>query len=297
MEGIVHDRDGDGHRDAWGIVWEKQGAFNQIVHYPLLNATPEEIAVYRFPLNESESLLRQMDPLVAATDDFFIGCDVSPCVFEMTFRLRGMENALLDLLTGGDDLLARCGDFSVQLAQSACQRFRLDWLWTGDDVASQQSMMMSPDVWRRMIKPHLQRVTAVGKSHNLPVAYHSCGAIADIIPDLIEIGVDVLNPIQSNCPGMEPERLKRDFGRHLTFMGGVDTQGLLPNGTPNEVRRQTSHLIETLADDGGGYILAASHTVPPETPDENLFALYEQAGVSREELFDRAADWRHRHQG
>lgn len=296
MEGIVHEQDGERHRDSWGIVWEKQGAFNQIIHYPLIDADPEEIAAYRFPTAEQDSLLQNMIPAVAASKTHFIGCDVSPCVFEMSFRLRGMENALLDLLTASGELLARCGDFSVDLAEKACARFPLDWLWTGDDVASQQAMMMSPAVWRQAIKPHLARVAAVGKAHQLPVAYHSCGAIAEIIPDLIEIGIDVLNPIQTNCPGMEPERLKRDFGRHLTFMGGVDTQDNLPNSTPQDVRRATAHLIETLGADGGGYILAASHTIPPETPDENIFALYDEAGLSRVEIFDRAADWRRRHQ-
>jgi uroporphyrinogen decarboxylase len=101
--------------------------------------------------------------------------------------------------------------------------------------------------------------------------------------------VDVLNPIQCNCPGMNPAELKREFGAELAFMGGVDTQGLLPTGTANEVRRYTEQLIAEMTADGGGFILAASHTVSPETPDENIFAMYEAAGVSREEILDRAA--------
>ena len=120
------------------------------------------------------------------------------------------------------------------------------------------------------------------------MAYHCCGALRPIIPDLIEIGVGVLNPIQYGCPGMDAASLKAEFGRDLAFMGGVDTQGVLPHGSVDEVRRATEELIETLGA-GGGYILAASHTVPPETPDENIFAMYEVAGISREEIFDRAA--------
>ena len=106
------------------------------------------------------------------------------------------------------------------------------------------------------------------------------------------MGVQVLNPIQCNCPGMEAAELKREFGGELTFMGGVDTQDLLPSATADEVRRATRELIDTMTADGGGYILAASHTVPPETPTENIFAMYAEAGVSREEAFDRAADVR-----
>jgi uroporphyrinogen decarboxylase len=88
---------------------------------------------------------------------------------------------------------------------------------------------------------------------------------------------------------MDPLELKREFGAHLAFMGGVDTQDLLPYGTPLQVSRAIAHLIEGMTADGGGYILAASHTIPPETPDENIFAMYRAAGVSREEIFDRAA--------
>jgi uroporphyrinogen decarboxylase len=132
----------------------------------------------------------------------------------------------------------------------------------------------------------------VGKRHGLYVAFHSCGAIRPIIGDLIDIGVDVLNPIQCNCPGMDPLGLKREFGRDIAFMGGVDTQGVLPNGTVAEVRKATADLLEGMTSDGGGYIFAASHTVPPETPDDNIFAMYDEAGISREEIFDRAAEIR-----
>ena len=149
--------------------------------------------------------------------------------------------------------------------------------------------MFSPDTWRRMVKPHLARCFDVGDGHGLAVAYHCCGALRPIIPDLIEMGLDVLNPIQPGCPGMDPLELKQEFGHDLTFMGGVDTQGLLPNGSADEVRRATRRLIDGMTSDGGGYILAASHTIPPETPEENIFAMYAEAGISREEIFDRAA--------
>lgn len=292
MEGIVHAQEGEGHTDIWGIQWVKRGAFNQIEGFPLAGADPESVLRYPFPEEHLEMLLARMLPVLANRGDAFIGVDVSPCVFEMYWRLRGMEDAILDFALHPEMteiMLARCADFSVTLSNAACERFDVDWLWTGDDVAGQQALIMSPALWRTMIKPHLKRVVDIGAASKLPVAYHCCGALREIIPDLIDMGIQVLNPVQCNCPGMDPLELKREFGRSLTFMGGVDTQGVLPNGTADGVRRTTEGLIEGMTSDGGGYILAASHTVPPETPDENIFAMYQAAGISREEIFDRAA--------
>ena len=295
MEGIVHQNDGETHVDDWGVEWIKQGPFNQIKTYPLLNATPEENLRFQFPRHRIDSLLKNMEPVIALAENYFIGCDVSPCLFEMICRLRGMEHAILDLADNSElsnTLLEKSADFAIEISEKACNQFELDWLWTGDDVGGQLAMIMNPQCWRDLIRPHLQKIFNVGKSKGLWVAYHSCGAIRPIIPDLIEMGLDVLNPIQCNCPGMDPIELKKDFGKYLTFMGGVDTVNLLPNGSVEDVRRETAKLIEGMTIDGGGFILAASHTVPPETPMDNIFAMYDVSGVSREEILDRAAQIR-----
>lgn len=295
MEGIIHEHDGESHVDDWGIAWVRQFSFNQIARHPLVQATRSELLAYQFPYHHLEKLFKPMHKLAENSQGYFLGCDVSPCVFEMYWRLRGMESTMVEMATDQDlarEMFKRCADFSIRLAEEACTRFSLDWLWTGDDVAGQQSMMFSPAMWRNLVKPELQRVFAVGKSHNLWVAYHCCGALRPIIPDLIEIGMDVLNPVQCNCPGMDALELKKEFGPYLTFMGGVDTQYLLPMGSATEVRRATTRLLEGMTSDGGGYILAASHTIPPETPDENIFAVYDEAGLSSEEIFDRAAQIR-----
>lgn len=295
MEGIEHQHDGETHLDWWGITWEKRHGFNQILRYPLAGASHEQVLAYQFPADRKEELLALMEPVLASRRDFFIGCDVSPCVFEMYWRLRGMADGLLDMAGDRDlayEMLGCCADFAIELGSAACERFALDWYWTGDDIAGQRSMMMSPRLWRTLIKPHLRRVVRVGIAHHLPVAFHCCGAARPIIPDLIEIGVNVLNPIQSNCPGMDSAELKREFGRDLTFMGGVDTQEMLPHATASEVRSYTEKLIATMTADGGGYILAASHTISPETPDDNIFAMYEAAGVSKAQIFDQAASIR-----
>ena len=295
MEGIVHDHDGDRHVDDWGIEWVKDGSFNQIARFPLAGASPQNLLEYSFPIDRIDRLMEPMAAVAGAAGDAFLGCDVSPCVFEMYWRLRGMDVTLMEMasepeLTGV--MLDKCADFAATLSDEACARFKLDWLWTGDDLAGQNAPMMNPRLWREMVKPRLKRIMDVGKAHGLFVAFHSCGAIHPVIEDLIEIGVDVLNPIQCNCPGMEPLDLKREFGSRLAFMGGVDTQETLPRGTAAEVYAATVRLVEGMMADGGGYILAASHTIPPETPDENIFAMYAAAGITREEVLDRASDIR-----
>jgi len=295
MEGIVHEQDGQSHVDEWGVEWTRTNGFNQISKYPLADAGEEQLEQYKFPFSRIDRLVDLMKPVMEFQDDYFIGCDVSPCVFEMFWRLRGMEKTLMEMLLNPrltQKMLKRCTEFSIELSEAACRRFELDWLWLGDDAAGQRSTLMSPDTWRRMVKPFLKQNAEVGKKHGLYVAFHSCGAIRPIIGDLIEIGVDVLNPIQCNCPGMNPLELKKEFGKDLAFMGGVDTQGVLPNGTADQVRKATAELLEGMTRDGGGYIFAASHTVPPETPDDNIFAMYDEAGITREEIFDKAASIR-----
>jgi uroporphyrinogen decarboxylase len=297
MEGIVHEREGETHLDDWGVEWVREGPFNQILRSPLQSAPPAALPQYRFPHGHIPQLLSTMEPVMAAVGSRFIGCDVSPCLLEMLFRLRGMEQTLLDLVANRVEvgaLLHSAARFSVELSRAACDRFAVDWLWLGDDVGSQRSLLLDPTTWRDVVRPRLAEIAAVGRGRGLWVAYHTCGAVRPLIPDLIDSGIQVLNPIQCNCPGMDPLELKREFGDRLAFHGGIDTQHLLPMGTAREVFRATRTLVEGMSAQGGGYILGASHAVPPETPLVNLFAIYAAADISREEIQDRAADIRAR---
>ncbi len=147
MEGIVHEHDGEKHVDEWGIEWTRVLGFNQITGYPLRGVPRDAVLAYRFPEERIDRLMDLMKPVADHGSDYFIGCDVSPCVFEMYWRLRGMEHTLLELVSDKEltyEMLGRCADFSVLLSQAAVERFRLDWLWTGDDVASQHALFMSP---------------------------------------------------------------------------------------------------------------------------------------------------------
>lgn len=295
MEGIVHENQGDGHTDFWGIQWVKSDEFNQICSYPLKQASREEILNYSYPYDKTDQLLKLMAPIMEFKDEYFVGCDISPSLFEMIWRLRGMEESIFDIVIDRElfqHMINQAADFNLHLAEKAVQEFQLDWLWSGDDVAGKDNLIMSPEDWRELIKPRLQEIFNVAENNGIYMAHHCCGALRTIIPDLIEMGLDVLNPIQSDCVGMNPVELKKDFGNDLAFMGGVDTIDLLPNASAKTVLYDTKKLIEAMTVDGGGYILAASHTVPPETPLENIYALYEAAGISQEMIRDNAADLR-----
>ncbi|MCY2929979.1 MAG: hypothetical protein NTV86_10880 [Planctomycetota bacterium] len=147
----------------------------------------------------------------------------------------------------------------------------------GDDVASQAALWMSPEHYRRYVKPRHARIVGFIKARTrAKVIFHCCGACRAILPDLIEIGVDVLNPTQTAAAGMDPFELKRDFGADLAFWGGLDVQHLLPRGTVPDVERAVKRHIDALAP-GGGYILSPSHIIQRGTPPENVLAMYRTA--------------------
>ena len=152
-----------------------------------------------------------------------------------------------------------------------------DVVMLGDDIATQRDMMMNPNLWRQMIKPHLAEVIKSAKTakNDILVLYHSDGNIKKVIPDLIEIGVDILNPVQPEC--MDPIEIKEMYGNRLSFWGTLGTQAILPFGTPTEVKEECKKMIEKVGD-GGGLLLAPTHVIEPEVPWENLIAFLEAVG-------------------
>lgn len=153
MEGIVHEHDGETHTDAWGITWVREGQFNQVQHSPLAEATDEQVGAYVFPYGAIPELMQQLERLRPHAGTRFIGADVSPCLFELLCRVRGMEQAIEDLALQPEisaSLFGRATEFSLALSDAAFRTLPLDWLWTGDDVAGQQCMMMNPRQWRSL---------------------------------------------------------------------------------------------------------------------------------------------------
>lgn len=265
--------------DDWGVVWKREGSYNQVTANPLHTADPSAIAEYRFPDADDPSRYTELARICTSfKDEYFMGADVSGSIFEPCYHIRGMDKLMVDMIENPEFVeifFDHAADFTRKVCENALE-YPLDWIWLGDDIGGQSAMMMSPGMWRTMLKPRLAGIIKAVKNKRpeIKIAYHSCGAIRPVIADLIEIGVDVLNPIQPLCPGMNPEELKKEFGDSLAFMGGLDTQEFLIHANPEEVRHHARELIDVMSN-GGGYIFAASHTIQPDTPMENILALTE----------------------
>jgi uroporphyrinogen decarboxylase len=173
----------------------------------------------------------------------------------------------------------RITDLIVRMARGlhAATRGNMLIFKTSDDYATQRGMMFSPALWRRFFKPGLARQFRVAKELGMWTMMHACGDVSEILPELVDIGLDILEPTQAHLPGMRPEKLKREFGADLTFFGAICTQSTLPHGTPGDVRREVAARIRVLGADGG-YIVSPDHTVLDDVPAENVIALYRAAG-------------------
>jgi uroporphyrinogen decarboxylase len=197
-------------------------------------------------------------------------------IFETAFALRGLDNLLVDFVRNpemAEALLERLTRLRCSQARAYAQA-GVDVLLLGDDVSSQQGMLMHPRLWRRFLKPRLARVIEAARSvnSNTLIFYHSDGDCQAIIPELIEVGVNILNPVQPEC--MDPAVLKRQFGDRLAFWGTLGTQTTFPFGSPEEMRRVVWERIETVGR-GGGLLLAPTHILEPEVPWENVLAFFE----------------------
>jgi len=197
-------------------------------------------------------------------------------IFEIAWYLRGMDLFMEDLIGGEDiahELIRRLTGIRVEMARRYAAA-GADLLMLGDDVATQIDMMISPALWRDTLKPHLARVIRAAKEVNpdILIFYHGDGNMERILPDLIEIGVEVLNPVQPEC--MEPVKMKERYGDRLAFWGCLGTQTTMPFGTPEDVKRVVRHLIQTVGQ-GGGLFLAPTHVLEPDVPWENVEAFVE----------------------
>ncbi len=200
--------------------------------------------------------------------------------FEIYCQLRGLEQGMMDLVESPelvDVILDRVETIQTEMMK----RFfilagqHLDLVFISDDIAGQKSLLMSPALWQRHLRPRLERWCSLIHAHGLKVFYHTDGAARALLKPILDCGVDVLNPIQHACPGMDMAELKREFGHRVIFHGGVDNQFALPRGTPDDVRRETRHCLATLGKGGEGFICCSCHNVQAGTPLENIFAMIE----------------------
>jgi uroporphyrinogen decarboxylase len=275
--------DAPSYVDEWGIGWRSVpyetrfgvGHYTEMVGHPL--ADDAALDTYRAPDPTRPELYAEAERVVRefGRDYWIMGVTVTT-VFETAWALRGYARTLMDFAEN-PELLERLFEIPYRYHLTAAKRLveiGVDMIWIGDDVGGQTGMLISPRAWRRHLKPRLAEFIATLKAirPDLQVAYHSDGNVEPIIPDLIEVGLDVLNPIQPAC--MDPAELKRRYGNHLSFWGTVDEQSTLPFGTPADVAAEVRERIETVGR-GGGFILAPTHHVQLDTPMENFIAMAE----------------------
>jgi uroporphyrinogen decarboxylase len=269
--------EGEEFVDEWGITWRRNGYYNSPVHHPFADMNAAEIQNAPFPDPYNEARYEEFNALVETySKEYFIGADVSGTLFEPAYHLRSMEKLMMDLAEENDEadiLLDRLRDFSAKVSIQAVE-LGADWIWLGDDMGTQISMLMSPAMWRKHFKPRLKSIIdeIKTKKRDMIVAYHSCGSIRPIIGELAEIGIDVLNPIQESAADMDQKAIKEAYGEKLTFMCGLDTQTFLTSASPKEVYSRMLEKAQILGK-GGGYIGAVSHTIQHDIPVENIRAL------------------------
>ena len=240
----VYSEDGVSYTDEWGVGWKNveyetrfgKGRYTEIVGHPL--ADDDAIDSYQPPDPNRPELYVEAERVIKEYKDeyWIVGVTVTT-VFETAWALRGYERTLMDLAVH-PDLIEKLFDIPFNYHLTAAKRLvemGVDMIWIGDDVGAQDRMLISPEAWRRFFKPRMATFISALKSINpdVKVAYHSDGNISPIIPDLIEIGLDVLNPIQPRS--MDPEKVKKEYGDKLCFWGSLDEQYTLPFGTLAEV--------------------------------------------------------------
>jgi uroporphyrinogen decarboxylase len=289
FEYVFHDEgDYEAYTDEWGIGWRKPvdgGFYYDMYQHPLAEANSlDELKAHPFPDPQDDGRFAPLrEQAEAARAEGRAVALAGPCagIAEVYSWLRGYEEYYIDLARHKDwvgTMLDRLVEFKMAYWERALGEIGdlVDLVVEADDLAGQQTLLMSPRTYRQVIQPRHKRLFAFIKAQApVKVFYHSCGAVRPLIPDLIEAGIDILNPVQISAAGMGLQELKREFGRDLVFWGGgVDTQGVLGTATPQEVEKHVRRNIEALAP-GGGFVFAAVHDIQANVPPENIMAMWE----------------------
>lgn len=271
----------DDYTDEWGVGWHSvpyqtrfgAGRYTEITRHPL--ADDDAVTRYQAPDPHRDSLYADAAQVLRdyAREYWIVGA-VPTTIFETAWALRGYSQLLVDFITE-PELAHAILDIPFRYHQAAAERLvrlGVDMVWLGDDVGTQRGMLMDPAQWRTFLKPRLAAIIASLKAINpaVKVAYHSDGNVLEIIPELIEIGLDILNPIQPAC--LNPAEIKQRFGDRLCFWGSVDEQYTLPFGKPEDVIAEVKERLATIGQNGG-LIIGPTHHVQLDTPMDNFFAM------------------------
>lgn len=270
-----------GQVDEWG-VWRKAGDFHHFTQIQSpLRGIQDEARLRQYPWPDLDQPYRfegVRERVAALHAEGLAVVGYAGSVFERAWSLRGFEDLMMDLLAAPETahfLLERTAAFQQHTAAQFA-RADVDIVITGDDVAGQHGLLLSAPTWREFLKPRLAATVQAVKAANPEtyVFYHSDGNLEVLIPELIEIGIEILNPVQPEC--MDPAALKRRFGDRLAFWGTVSVQRTMPFGSPDEVREEVRQRI-TEVGCGGGLILSPAHVLGPETPWDNVVAFFAAA--------------------
>lgn len=277
--------------DEWGVKWKEFNAngviYREPAESPLGNATITDLDAYPWwpdPLDPVHylGLKEHAEKMFSQTDYALIGCPAFNSVWERAYLLCGFERMLESLII--DPLFAHAVLQKITQIIKASLDIYLDLVGPsvqvvkiGDDLGGQDNSLMSPVTYRNMIKPYHQEIFHfIKENSSARVFFHSCGSVIKLLPDLIDAGVEILNPVQVSAKGMDTQRLKAEFGDQLTFWGAIDTQQVLPHGSVDEVRQEVRRRISDLGP-SGGYVVAPVHNVQGDVPAENVAAMYQHA--------------------
>lgn len=272
--------------DNWGTTWNKEatghymavaGAFFET------EADPGLIEAYNWLDPDNPGFyqgLKERAEALHNNTDYAVILDMGIGIVTRAQFVRGFMDFLLDMTSTPEfavALLNQLGDIWVKIAQNALKQVGhlVDVVFWGDDYGMQQAPMFRPQQFSDYVKPVNQRMVAAVKEHtDAKILQHSCGCVYPMIEEMIEMGIDALNPIQVLAKNMQPKKLKAEFGDRLTFWGAIDTQDILPFKTPDEVRENVRQTIETLSVNGG-YVLATTHNLQEDVPPENIAAMFD----------------------
>jgi uroporphyrinogen decarboxylase len=276
--------------DRWGSklhMPQTGGFYFDWVDFPIKEPTLEALDNYPWPRPDPDEvntkLGEQAKWLYENTDYALIGSAViGGGIFEQPARIMGMQNFLMALLAEpkfADRLMEQITDVYIESCNTYLNHvgkyIQVFTFW--DDVTSQTGWLIKPELYRKMIKPKQRRlVEAIKKKTDAKLFFHCCGAARGLIPDLIDLGFDILNPVQVSATGMDTQELKAEFGHDITFWGGIDTQRVLPFGTPHDVVDEVKRRIDDLAP-GGGFVFAAVHNIQALVPPENIVTMFDTA--------------------
>ena len=265
----------------WGI--RRGGAhYGQALNHPLASLDHvAQVERYPFPNPDNYNFVISEPQREWAKDYCLIGGTWAPFFHDST-ELVGMEKLFVDMYFNPafvQAVIEKCFDFYYELDRRtfACNKGIIDMYFIGNDFGSQRQLLLSPEMWRKYYKPYVNELINQAKRNGCVTAVHSCGSINQIIPDLIEIGVDAINPIQVNAANMQPEMLIKEYGSDIVFFGGIDVNEILQFGSEQRVREETRRIIDILGKHGR-YIVAASHDyILPEVPARNVIAIFSEA--------------------